>query len=175
MPHFGIIQTSYNAGPPGSAMIDQLDIYLQHGPSLNLTEVRQARADMLLDAEALSAEDITKAKAFYARAEDYYLRHGYDADEHLTVDTYPAGCQGTEIMFVEGVKEVGEPGGLLMNHLDGHITADTLTLDDLKEAYDDAGIEAGDSPYADAFVKAFTDYYTAQNMDAGEPVTVTIY
>ena len=174
MPQFAIIEASFNAGPPGTALLTELERFTDSSTSINLTEVREARADMFLGAEALDANDIIKARAFYKRVEEYYRDHEYTPDTYLTVDLYPISSNGTEVMFVEQAQEIGEPGGLLLNYLDDRIVGETLTLKDVRSAYDDSGAEDEDET-ATEFVNRFAGYCSKRDVAEDEPVALTIW
>ena len=169
-----IIMGSHNLGAPGSEMLENLDIYLDRGSSLSLTEIRQAHSDTLLGAEKLAPEDIIGAGHFRGRAEAYYRQRGYEPDTFLTVDAYPVGTMGTEIMFVEEAREMGSPGAELGEILQSYISGDSLTLADLREAQ--AGM---DSPLADAqaadFVRQFETHYVGEKLSPDDPVALSIW
>ena len=169
-----IIMGSHNLGAPGSEMLANLDIYLERSPALTLTEIRQAHSDTLLAAEGLSPEDISSARYFRQRAEAYYQRHGYEPDTFLTVDAYPVGTMGTEIIFVEDVREMGNPGPGLGDVLQSYISSDTLTLKDLREAQAGMDNALSDSQASD-FVRKFETHYDAECLSPGDPVALSIW
>ena len=169
-----IITQIHNLGAPGSEMLDNLDIYLEHSPSLTLNEIRQAHSDTLLAAEKLTPEDIDRARYFRRRAEAYYQRHGYDPDALLTVDAYPLGTMGTEITLVEEAREMGSPGPDLGDILQGYISSDTLTLAGLREAQAGMNDALSDTQASD-FVRRFETYYSVEDLSPDDPVTLSIW
>ena len=175
MPIYAIIEKTYNAGPPGRAMMKDLDKYLSRSSALSLTEVREAREDALLNAETLDADDIILSRAFLNKVRVHYKETGTRADEPLPVDCYPNGSDGTEIMFIQNTFPLGRPAGAMENSVEDLITDSTLTLADVKALRDEIERDTGERPVESDLETALQSYYDQKGMDPDDPVTITAY
>ena len=162
LPDISIITRSHSLGAPGPDLTESL------APHLN------ARVISLTDiAEALDPGD-PKGAAFTENARSYYQARDLDASEPLSIDPYPVGSEGTEILVIEQTESVGSPGPALMDVIEGELTSDTLTLSELRSAHRAIAEDGDDTEQARTFIAGFESACEGAGLTADEPVTLCI-
>ena len=163
MPDISIITASSSLGAPGPDLIESL------APHLN------ARVISLADIEETLNPNDPRGAAFTENARNYYRARNLDASEPLSIDPYPVGSDGTEILVIERTRSVGSPGPALMDVIEGELTADTLTLSELRSAHRAVVEDGGDTEQTRTFAAKFERACKGAGLDADEPVTLCIW
>lgn len=165
MPQVAVVTESHLIGAPGPellAAIESLD--LGQGDAICLTEIEGAAKD---------CGPNERAAAFVASARRFYASRNIGASEPMEMDLYPSGSDGTEIRFVGSASSLGSPG-TLMDYLEPHITASTLTLTDAREAASYASEDGELDETGQAFLQNLKAHYEGAALDEDDPVLVSI-
>ena len=163
LPDISIITASSSLGAPGPDLTESL------APHLN------ARVISLTDIEETLGPGDPKGAAFTENARNYYRARNLSGDQPLSIDPYPVGSDGTEILVIERTRSLGSPGPALMDIIEGELTSDTLTLDELRSAHRAVIEDGNDTEQARTFVAEFESAYEGAGLDADDPVTLCVW